>query len=588
VRLEPSELVGLKLGNFRLERLLGSGRMGVVYLARDEALLRPTAVKILSWSIPERQGLDPEGWFLAEARNVARINHPHVIQIYGVAKHGPHCYIAMEYVAGTAADVWVNEHGPFSPARATEILLQTAGALQAAHDADVVHRDVKPGNLLITPEGTAKLGDFGMAMSVTAGAVSDTSRAGTPHYTAPEIWSGCFASFATDIYALGATYFYLLTGRPPFEAATPTELMAAHLTARVPDPGSFVADIPSGCSELIQRCMAKTPADRYPSAQALSWEVRRLVRELASLVHAPEASGAGDAPQVGEPLHAIRQTLQAALEDSEVHGVLLLGERGSGKTTLARQLMADYQRSAPVACVSSDEPHRSLWQQASRAFGSVPATVSAANAEIDGLLAELERAHPGRSQPALLVLDNLTPSATRLAEFAVLMQAAAKTGYFRILILATAEVGDGWWTAGGRGQRLGLRRIEMPVLTGRQTLTYIADWLRSAFEPQANRVLITPDAGLLVAYRSGGNLARTNRMIASMLAAAALEGRAVLSSWDAWVAPVDALPPGQPSLAPLVRPLPWPSPEVLEILNAERRSAGIPARHPAGAREKPE
>src|SRR5512145_3429257 len=139
-------LVGAKLGNYRLERRLGRGRMGVVYLARDEALLRPTAVKILSWAMPESQGQDPEAWFIAEARNVARVNHPHVVQIYGVARHGNHCYIAMEYVDGATADAWVARNGPFSVERATELLIQTSSALQAAHEAGIVHRDIKPEN----------------------------------------------------------------------------------------------------------------------------------------------------------------------------------------------------------------------------------------------------------------------------------------------------------------------------------------------------------------------------------------------------------------------------------------------------------
>jgi hypothetical protein len=175
-----------------------------------------------------------------------------------------------------------------------------------------------------------------------------------------------------------------------------------------------------------------------------------------------------------------------------------------------------------------------------------------------------------------LVLDNLTPSPTRLAELAILKQAAAQTRYFRILVVTTPELADGWCRAGGREPELGLRRIEMPALDGRQTLQYIADWLRAAFEPNSPPVLITPDAGLVVAHRSGGNLARMNRMIASMLAAA--EGGAVLSSWDAWIAPVDAVPPGLVPSPPLARPPRWPSPEVLEILNTQRRAAGIPTR----------
>src|SRR5512138_121488 len=158
-----TRLTGLKLGNYRLERLLGRGRMGVVYLAKDEALLRPTAIKILSWKEAEAQGHDPVKWFLAEARLVARINRPRVVQIYGAARQDDHCYIAMEYVVGRSAEAMVRD-GPLAPGAATEILLQAASALHAAHRSGVIHRDVKPANLLVGPSGATKLGDFGMAL----------------------------------------------------------------------------------------------------------------------------------------------------------------------------------------------------------------------------------------------------------------------------------------------------------------------------------------------------------------------------------------------------------------------------------------
>src|SRR5512146_3543859 len=122
-----TRLAGLKLGNYRLERLLGRGRMGVVYLAKDEALLRPTAIKILSWKAAEAQGHDPVKWFLAEARLVARINHPRVVQIYGAARQDDHCYIAMEYVVGQSAEAMVQQ-GPIAPEIATDIVLQAAAA----------------------------------------------------------------------------------------------------------------------------------------------------------------------------------------------------------------------------------------------------------------------------------------------------------------------------------------------------------------------------------------------------------------------------------------------------------------------------
>src|SRR4029079_12596647 len=169
----------------------------------------PTAVKVLTWSPAEH---DPEAWFLAEARNVARLNHPSVVQIYSVARHGPYCYIAMEYVEGVSADVMVSRDGPFSAERATAVILQLAAALELAHASGIIHRDVKPGNILINQrDGVAKLGDFGMAVSGRSG--NQTPRAGTPHYFAPEIWRGEPATISTDLYALGATYYYLLTGR---------------------------------------------------------------------------------------------------------------------------------------------------------------------------------------------------------------------------------------------------------------------------------------------------------------------------------------------------------------------------------------
>ncbi len=156
-------LAGMKLGNYRLERLVGRGRMGVVYLAKDEALLRATAIKVLSWSATDAKGQDPVQWFLAEARLVARINHPRVVQIYGAARQGDYCYIAMEYVPGRSAEAMVTR-GALPPELATDILVQAASALHAAHRSGVVHRDVKPANLLVGDDGVTKLGDFGMAL----------------------------------------------------------------------------------------------------------------------------------------------------------------------------------------------------------------------------------------------------------------------------------------------------------------------------------------------------------------------------------------------------------------------------------------
>src|SRR5512140_2364644 len=288
-----TRLSGLKLGNYRLERLIGRGRMGVVYLAKDEALLRPTAIKILSWKAAEAQGHDPVQWFLAEARLVARINHPRVVQIYGAARQSDLCYIAMEFVEGRSAEAAVAEDGPMRPERATDVLLQAATALAAAHASGVVHRDVKPANLLLGPGGVAKLGDFGMALGLSDLRTGTAHlRVGTPFYTAPEIWRGEAATPAADVYSLGATYFQLLTGTPPYPGNEVGAIEQAHLRAPVPDPRDRVPTVPASCAALVKKALSKSPRERQASAQELAWEGRRVLQELAAGV-APGTAAPG-------------------------------------------------------------------------------------------------------------------------------------------------------------------------------------------------------------------------------------------------------------------------------------------------------
>jgi serine/threonine protein kinase len=304
--LDPTRLVGLKLGNYRLERLIGRGRMGVVYLANDEALLRPTAIKLLSWRAADAQGQDPVRWFLGEARMVARINHPRVVQIYGAARQGDHCYIAMEYVVGRSAEAMVEE-GPIAPMLATDILLQAAAALAAAHESGIIHRDVKPANLLVGAGGVTKLGDFGMALGSAELAVGNAHiRVGTPYYTAPEIWAGGKATASSDIYSLGATYFHLLTGRPPYPGATVEAVEQAHLQAPIPDPRQLKPGLPASCATLVARALAKQPAERFASAMELLREARRVMQDLIVAAGTPQP-GAGDPglspfPEGGRPI----------------------------------------------------------------------------------------------------------------------------------------------------------------------------------------------------------------------------------------------------------------------------------------------
>jgi hypothetical protein len=579
-------LAGIKLGNYRLRRLLGRGNTGVVYLANDEALLRPTAVKVLTWSPAEH---DPEAWFLAEARSVAKLNHPSVIQIYSVARHGPYCYIAMEYVEGVSADVMVTREGPFSAERATAVILQLAAALELAHASGIIHRDVKPGNILINQrDGTAKLGDFGMAVSGLR-ATQPTVRAGTPHYFAPEIWRGEPASIATDLYALGATYYYLLTGRPPLDGSTIAGLSVAHQRQEVVAPPELAVGAAASCMRVVRRCMAKSAIERYESALAVAWDTRGVLRELESPWLTPvdnpqpslkestaewrargfrfEPFGALDPsapPYRGAPFDSHRRDLRARLAISGTT-LVVAGAPGSGRSVLARWVFAaNAGHGAYLDLERVSARPGSLVGRIARAFGAVASAATAGNAEIEGLLERLAGASPTEDVP-LIVIDGVVAGTRAAAEVATLARAARSTRYFSLLVVGPAEL------AGDLvGSHPASAVIAMPPLTPRQVIEYIQSWLHETRSPEVPPLVVTVDAGLIVGHRMDGNLERINALAREMIAS----GGPVLTSWDAWATRVDTAG----VVVPAVRPPVWPTPEVLQLINQCRAAAGLAGR----------
>ncbi len=593
---EIESLLGTKLGNFRLERVLGRGRMGIVFLAKDEALLRSTAVKVMSWSFQGPTGHDPEAWFLAEARNVARISHPGVVQIYGVARHGPHCYIAMEYVEGESADRVVAAKGPLGVAEATKVLLQIVGALQVAHHAGLVHRDIKPANLLLRADGTAKLGDFGMALHRDASQSNlGVVQAGTPQFLAPELWGGGrAASPAADIYALGVTYFFLLTGRLPFEAPDLPGLAQAHASVPVPDPSMHVPMRASRCGEVIRRCMAKGPQDRYESASALGLDLRGILQDLEigsvpppSRAPADESwvrffglrrrpfqlRGLEELPLEGVDLRPFGQALAGRLQAQPGMTLLLTGGPMGGGQGLVLQALRAMEGLGLLAGLRPEPtPAEGLLHRACLAFGAVPLPGGGPHAALEGLLGYLESGAPG-SRPAVLVLSMEQNS----RDLVTLMQVARNTRYLSLVVL-----GDPADAANLRMSGLddpGM--LAFPTLTFREVQAYLQGWIKATQEAGTAPLVLTPDASLMLANRSEGRIPTLDLLATNMLQVAAAERRRVISSWDAWVAPgldpdLFALDLAQGKVPP--RPESWPTPEVLQILNTCRQQAGTSQR----------
>ena len=266
---EPEPLVGRTIGQYVIESLVGRGSMARVYKARHLGLGRHCALKVMDPGLDvEQRGIRNQFW--AEARAAANLIHPHVVTIHNLGSlEGLH-FIEMEYVPGglTLRESLVRD-GPLEPLRATALAKQVVLALQAAHDAGLVHRDVKPANVLLTPDGRAKLTDFGLVRRLDDLSQGSAPLAGTPTFMAPELFRGTPASPQSDIYALGVLLFHTLSGRLPFIADNIHQIIQLHQNQPVPDINELVA-VPDALGSILKRCLAKSPAERYATARELA------------------------------------------------------------------------------------------------------------------------------------------------------------------------------------------------------------------------------------------------------------------------------------------------------------------------------
>jgi eukaryotic-like serine/threonine-protein kinase len=255
---------------------LGSGGMAKVYLAHDEILERNVALKVLREQFVEDEGFAER--FKREARSAASLSHPRLVQVYdrGEAEDGA-SYIAMEYVPGGTLKDRILREGALEPREAVSLALQVAEALGAAHERRVVHRDIKPQNVLLTATGDAKVADFGIARAASAATISQTSLVlGTASYMSPEQAVGKPATPESDLYSLGVVFYEMLTGELPYTAESPVAVCMKHIYEPLRPLSEVDPRIPEGMNAVVVKLLAKDPQDRYEDAAELAEDLRRV------------------------------------------------------------------------------------------------------------------------------------------------------------------------------------------------------------------------------------------------------------------------------------------------------------------------
>ncbi|MEV7229633.1 serine/threonine-protein kinase [Polymorphospora sp. NPDC051019] len=291
---------------YRLDAHLATGGMGDVWRATDVLLARTVAVKVLLPALLSDPGFDAR--FRAEARMLAALQHRGVVAVYDfgeaeIPSGGRAPYLVMEYVDGQSLSVRLTEVGRLGVGETLSVVVQAARALDAAHAAGIVHRDVKPGNLLVHGDGTVTLVDFGVARSTAMTAMTGTNAVlGTALYMAPEQATSKPVSGATDIYALGAVAYHLLAGRPPFDGDNPLQVAVSHLHE---DPPPLPADVPAPVAALVEKALAKDPADRFPTAAEFAEAAEQVAATIGDGTAAPAPTTTATLPAATAAMAAV-------------------------------------------------------------------------------------------------------------------------------------------------------------------------------------------------------------------------------------------------------------------------------------------
>lgn len=278
--MELVRLVGQRFGRYDIKRKIGRGGMGLVFEAEHVYLKRKSAIKLM---LPEQtlKGEQEIRRFISEARSAALLRHPNIVTVHDLGEEQGKLYIEMECVEGRSVEQLLDEMKCISPAETLRIGIEVARALKAAHEAGVIHRDIKPGNILISKQGEVKVVDFGLAYMIRRDAEGPAEIAGSPCFMAPEQCKGLPADARTDIYALGVTTYTMLTGNVPFSGSTTQEIIMKQIYSDPPDPCEHCKRISPEFARIITKSMAKEPDERFQSASEMISALMKLLPDVA-------------------------------------------------------------------------------------------------------------------------------------------------------------------------------------------------------------------------------------------------------------------------------------------------------------------
>ena len=265
--------IGMMLGDrYEILEKIGTGGMSDVYKAKCHKLNRFVAVKVLKQEFGENANFVSK--FRIEAQAAAGLMHPNIVNVYDVGEENGIYYIVMELVEGITLKKYIEKKARLSVKEAISIAIQVSMGIEAAHNNHIIHRDIKPQNIIISKEGKVKVTDFGIAKAATSNTITSNVM-GSVHYTSPEQARGGYSDEKSDIYSLGVTMFEMLTGRVPFNGETTVAIAIKHIQEAMPSPREYVSEIPVSVEQIVFKCCQKSPDRRYQSMGELIVDLKR-------------------------------------------------------------------------------------------------------------------------------------------------------------------------------------------------------------------------------------------------------------------------------------------------------------------------